>query len=73
MILAVVALLVGLGVLALLVLVLIGIHDEERHTSLTSTPRSRIGAATRRLTGVGVRVPGSGHGNGQEPDSPEGI
>ena len=40
-------------VLALLVLVLVGIHNEERHMSLTSAPRTRIGAITRHLTGVG--------------------
>src|SRR5260370_36800852 len=47
MILTIVALLIGLGVLALLALVLIGIHDEERHMSLTSAPRTRIGPVTR--------------------------
>ena len=36
--LAIVALLIALGVLALLVLVLVGIHAEERHMSLTSAP-----------------------------------
>jgi len=36
MTLTLVALLIGLGVLALLVLVRAGIHDEERHMSLTS-------------------------------------
>ena len=55
--LAIVAFLITLGVLVLLVLVLAGIHDEERHMSLTSAPRTRIGAVTRRLTGVGVRTP----------------
>ena len=41
---AIVALLIALGVLAVLVLVLVrGIHDEERHMSLTSAPRTRIG------------------------------
>jgi hypothetical protein len=68
--LAIVALLIGLGVLALLVLVLAGIHDEERHMSLTSAPRTRIGAVTRRLTGVGVRTPQAGPGKDQDPDSP---
>ena len=66
---AIVALLIGLGVLALLVLVLAGIHDEERHMSLTSAPRTRIGAITRHLTGVGVRTPEAGPGNDQDPDS----
>jgi hypothetical protein len=66
---AIVALLIGLGVLALLVLVLAGIHDEERHMSLTSAPRTRIGAVTRRLTGVGVRTPQAGPGTDQDPDS----
>jgi hypothetical protein len=69
MTLAIVALLIGLGVLALLVLVLAGIHDEERHMSLTSAPRTRIGAVTRRLTGVGVRTPEAGPGKDQDPDS----
>ena len=58
-----------LGVLALLALVLAGIHDEERHMSLTSAPRNRIGAVTRRLTGVGVRTPEAGRGTDQNPDS----
>ena len=69
MTLAIVALLIALGVLALLVLVLVGIRDEERHMSLTSAPRTRIGAITRHLTGVGVRTPEAGPGNDQDPDS----
>ena len=67
--LAIVALLIALGVLVLLVLVLVGIRDEERHMSLTSAPRTRIGAITRHLTGVGVRTPEAGPGNDQDPDS----
>ena len=63
MTLAVVVLLTALGVLALLVLVLVGIRHEERHMSLTSAPRTRIGAITRHLTGVGVRTPGTGPGS----------
>jgi hypothetical protein len=59
--------LTGLGVLAVLVLVLIGIHDEDRHMSLTSAPRTCIEAVTRRLLGVGVRTPGPCHGNDQIP------
>jgi hypothetical protein len=59
--------LTGLGVLAVLVLVLVGIHDEDRHMSLTSAPRTRIEAVTRRLLGVGVRTPGPSHGNNQIP------
>jgi len=66
---AIVALLIALGVLSLLVLVLVGIHDEERHMSLTSAPRTRIGAVTRRLTGVGVRTPQASPGTDQDPDS----
>ena len=69
MTLAIVALLIALGVVALLVLVLVGIRDEERHMSLTSAPRTRIGAMTRHLTGVGVRTPEAGPGNDQDPDS----
>jgi hypothetical protein len=59
--------LTGLGVLAVLVLVLVGIHDEDRHMSLTGTPRTRIEAITRRLLGVGIRVPGPCPGNDQIP------
>ena len=66
---AIVALLIALGVLVLLVLVLVGIRDEERHMSLTSAPRTRIGAMTRHLTGVGVRTPEADPGNDQDPDS----
>jgi hypothetical protein len=68
-IVAIVALVIGLGVVALLVLVLAGISREERHVSLTSAPRTRVEAVTRRLLGVGVRNAGTGHGKGQEPDS----
>jgi hypothetical protein len=64
---ALAAFLLGLGVLALLALVLIGIHHEERHMSLTSTPRTRIEAVTRRLLGVGVRHAEPGRGDDQEP------
>ena len=72
--LAIVAFLITLGVLVLLVLVLAGIHDEERHMSLTSAPRTRVGAVTRHLTGVGVRTPHVGPGTDQDPDSlPEAI
>jgi type II secretory pathway component PulJ len=67
--LAIVALLIALGVLVLLVLVLIGIRHEERHMSLTSAPRTRIGALTRHLTGLGVRTPDTCPGNDQDPDS----
>jgi hypothetical protein len=67
MILAIVALLIGLGVLAVLVLVVIGIHHEERRMSLTSAPRTRTQAVTRRLLGVGVRTPGPGRGGDEIP------
>jgi hypothetical protein len=73
MMLTIVALLIGLGVLALLVLVLVGIHDEERHMSLTGAPRTCIGAVTRHLVGVGVRTPYAGPGTDQDPGSTEGI
>jgi hypothetical protein len=59
--------LAGLSVLALLVLVLVSIRDEDRHMSLTGAPRTRTGAVTRRLLGVGVRTPGRCRGHGQIP------
>jgi hypothetical protein len=66
MTIAIAAFLLGLAVLVLLVLVLIGIHHEERHMSLTSTPRTRIEAVTRRLLGVGVRHAEPGRREDQE-------
>ena len=35
--------------------------------SLTSTPRTRTEAVTRRLLGVGIRTPGPCPGNNQPP------
>ena len=70
---AIVALLIALGVLALLVLVRAGIRDEDRHMSLTSAPRTRIGAITRHLTGVGVRTPDAGPSTDQDPIPPPGA
>ena len=64
-VIAAIVTLAGLGVLALLVLVLVSVHHEDRHMSLTSAPRRRTDAATRRLLGVGVRTSGPGNGNGQ--------
>ena len=69
MTLAIVALLIALSVVALLVLVIVGIHHEERHMSLTSAPRTRIGAITRHLTGVSVRSPGAAPAKDHDPDS----
>ena len=66
-VIAAVVALTALGVLALLVLVLVSVRDEDRRMSLTSTPRTRIEAVTRRLLGVGVRNPGADHGTGQIP------
>ena len=59
--------LTGLGVLTVLLLVLAAIHDEDRHMSLTSTPRTRTGAVTRRLLADGIRIPGPCPGNNQPP------
>ena len=65
----IVALLIALVVLGFLVLVLVGIRHEERHMSLTSAPRTRIGAMTRHLTGVGVRTPEADPCKDQDADS----
>ena len=48
---------VGAGVFALLVLLLVGIRTEERHMSLTSGPRTCATSLARRLTGASVRRP----------------
>ncbi len=63
-VIAAIVALTGLGVLALLVLVLVSVHGEDRRMSLTGTPRTRAEAVTRRLLGVGVRTR---HGNDQIP------
>jgi hypothetical protein len=57
LILAAIVLITGLGVLALLAVLLVGIRHEERHMSLTRTPRTRASVLSRRLTGVHVRHP----------------
>ena len=48
---------VGAGVFALLVLLLVRIRTEERHMSLTSGPRTCAASLARRLTGASVRRP----------------
>lgn len=55
-VLAVAALIVGLAMLGLL-LMLLGIHTEERRMSLTGTPPTRAGAMSRHVLGVYVRRP----------------
>ena len=62
-----IALVTGLSVLIVLVLVLAAIHDEDRHMSLTSIPRTRAEAVTRRLLGVGIRTPGTCHSKNHTP------
>ena len=47
----------AIGALAILVA---GIRGDDRARNLTSTPRTRTAAATRRLLGVGVRNAGAG-------------
>jgi hypothetical protein len=48
---------IGAGVLVLLVLLLVGIHAEERRMSLTSGPQTCTSSLARRLTGAAVRRP----------------
>jgi len=55
LILALVAFLT-IGLLAFFVVLVIGIHDDERHMRLTRAPRTCAGAASRRVL-VGVRCP----------------
>ena len=50
-------LLIGLSVLGLLLLLLAGIHGEERRMSLISAPPTHVGALSRRMLGVYVRRP----------------
>jgi hypothetical protein len=60
----------AIGIFAVLVA---GIRSDDRAKNLTSVPRTRTGAVTRRLLGVSVRTPGAGRGKDQDPDSPEAI
>jgi hypothetical protein len=55
MTLLVAVLVTAAGVLAMLVLLLVGIRTEERHMSLINGPRTCVGSLARHLTGVGVR------------------
>ena len=69
-ILPVAVVLIALAVLGLLVVVLIGIHDEERHMSLTGAPRTRTGAITRHLVGLGIRTSEADSGENHAPGLP---
>lgn len=69
-ILPVAVVLIALAVLGLLVVVLIGIHDEERHMSLTGAPRTRTGAITRHLVGLGIRTSEADSGENHDPGFP---
>jgi len=57
----------AIGILAILVA---GIRSDDRAKNLTCTPRTPTEAITRRVLGVGVRTPGTGHGQDREPDRP---
>jgi hypothetical protein len=54
LILAVASLLAG-AVIAALVLVMVGIHTDERHRGLGDNPRTRAAAITRRLLNASAR------------------
>lgn len=45
------------AVLVLLALVIVGIHGDERHMSLSRRPRSRAGIFARRVLGVHTAPP----------------
>lgn len=53
----------AIGILAILVA---GIRSDDRAKNLTGVPRTATEAVTRRLLGVGVRIPDADHGKDRE-------
>jgi hypothetical protein len=66
LIIAIAAFLAG-AVIGVLAIAVAGIRSDDRAKNLTSAPRTRAEAATRRLLGVGVRNPGPCRCRDQEP------
>jgi hypothetical protein len=60
----------AIGVLAILIA---GIRSDDRAKNLTGIPRTGTEAVTRRLLGVGVRIPETSRGKDQDADSPKAI
>ena len=58
----------AIGIFAVLV---VGIRSDDRAKNLTGIPRTGTEAVTRRLLGVGVRIPETSRGQDQDADSPE--
>ncbi len=56
--------------IVVLAILVAGIRSDDRAKNLTSAPRTRTEAATRRLLGVGVRTAEAGHAVATPPGAP---
>lgn len=56
--------------IVILAILVAGIHSDDRAKNLTSAPRTRTEAATRRLLGVGIRTTQASHAAAIPPGVP---
>ncbi len=56
--------------IGIFVVLVAGIRSDDRAKNLTSAPRTRTEAVTRRLLGVGVRTADAGHAAATPPGTP---
>jgi hypothetical protein len=57
----IIVVILAVGIIAILVAVIVGIHGDERHMSLADAPHSRPGSFARRVTGVHVAPSDDAH------------
>jgi hypothetical protein len=60
----------SIAAIIILAIVVAGIRSDDRAKNLTSAPRTRTEQVTRRLLGVGVRTPETGHAAANPPGTP---
>jgi hypothetical protein len=65
-----VAAFLSIAVLVTLAILVAAIHRDDRAKNLTGASRTRTGAVTRRLLGVGIRAAKPGHAAAMPPDAP---
>ena len=60
----------SIAVLVILAILVAAIRSDDRAKNLTSVSRTRTGAVTRRLLGVGIRTANAGHAAAIPPGAP---